>query len=169
MSSHIPFRLAVLKALTTRLEEIMNGVGDFSYDLTDKIFRGISTYGESDPLPMLSILEDPREKESLYNTGESSARGTPWRLLVQGFVADDHVNPTDPAYQLSAETQKALASLRELDNKTLGFGSKTPCIMEMQIGAPIVRPPDEISVKAYFWLPVTLSIMENTENPFIEA
>lgn len=169
----MPFRLAVLKELTDVLKTITPDNG-YTNDMSAAVFRGRSTYGEYDPLPMLSILEDPRniEQDAAPN-GSPSTRGS-WSLLVQGFVNDDDEgNPTDQAYWLLAEAKKALLAARTAgapsvssNQNYLGFGSKSPCVMDIRVGAGVVRPADEFSAKAYFWLPVTLDLAEDHSQPF---
>lgn len=170
-----PLRLRVLVALTERLATIHPSLG-FVHDLLPnaeypdgKVFRGRATYGENSPLPMVSIIEDPREQQ-LVSADSSSGNPTtsgPWRLLIQGFVEDDFANPTDPAYRLEADVRRALAQeIRENGPKRnlLGLGPKV--VTEIKFGRGIVRPPDEVSSKAYFWLPLTLTLVENNVEPF---
>jgi hypothetical protein len=122
---------------------------------------------------MISVLEDPRNVEQDAASNGSPASKGSWNLLVQGFVEDDSDNPTDPAYQLLAEVKKALIAAREAGAPSvnssanyLGLGNKTPCVMDIRLGSGVVRPADEFSAKAYFWLPVTLDLAEDHSQPF---
>jgi hypothetical protein len=166
-----PFRLRVLKALSTALE-----------DVCPNVFRGRLYFGDSDPLPCISILEAPVPLEQLEAPLSATASSGDWVLLVQGFVKDDKKNPTDPAQQLLAATKKRLMD----ENKRVLPGSRgTPdplgfgegqivddkkvgnAITKLLVGPGVVRPPEDgISSKAYFWLTLTLKIVEDISRPF---
>ncbi len=161
-----PFRLRVLKALTTALEEITPDNG-YSHDMRGKVFRGRDLFGDSDPVPMLCILESveqttPLESSQPRGGGESRSY---WDLQIQGFLDDDFDNPTDPAHFLLAEVKKRLVEerIRDRQYNILGMGGR---VLDMQFSPGIVRPADELSSKAYFWLRLTLSVMENLNDPY---
>lgn len=160
-----PFRLRILKNLTAALETITVANG-YTHELAGKVFRGRTAFGESDPIPMVVILEGIEQEQPRFSSqpAGSDAAKEPWELLLQGFVEDDPLNPTDPAHVLMAEVKKRLAQERTTDNgrNILGMGGK---VMRMNIGNGVVRPPDDISNKAYFWLRVSLMIVEDMGNP----
>lgn len=173
MSTQIPFRLAVLRRLTDILSEITIANG-YQHDLAGAVFRGRTAFGANDPIPMLSLLEDPRAiaQDSAADSGIS--RG-PWDLILQGFAEDDAVNPTDPAHILMADSKRRLVAERgQRDERRqpniLGFGYKASAVEDILLGAGVVRPPDgDISDKCYFFLPVTLMLVEDHRNPFSYA
>lgn len=168
-----PFRLRVLKALTVSLRTITVANG-YGHDLATSVFRGRTIFGDSDPLPMLSILQPPAPLDQVQST--VAIRTGPWELLIQGFVDDDDDNPTDPAELLLADVYKHLAkeAVRVAANgrsrDVLGMGGgmgKANEINTLHMGFGVVRPPDEfVSAKAYFWLPITLHVTEDLNNPF---
>ncbi|MER9524087.1 hypothetical protein NKI96_10925 [Mesorhizobium sp. M0292] len=172
-----PFRLRVAKALCDTLKSITAANGyqhDFS-DYTDEIsvqrarvFRGRTIFGENDPLPMLSVLEDPRSREPIDAAAMSGNAMNEYRLLIQGFVQNDQDNPLDPAYRASADVITALVKAKQVkDFKILGLGNVAPCVIGLAIGEPVHRPPDDdVSAVAYFLVPVTLTLAENLETPF---
>lgn len=161
-----PLRLRVLKALTTALEEITVANG-YAYTLTGKVFRGRDQFGESDPVPMVAILEaieqSPAKMADMRPA--SGVSNTPWDLLIQGFVDDDPTNPSDPAHVLMADVKKRLAQerVRERQRDILGMGGR---VTELLMSPGVVRPPDEVSAKAYFWLRLHLNIVENLGDPY---
>lgn len=159
-----PFRLRVLKALSTALEEI-NPDNGYKHDLRGNVFRGRDIFGEDDPLPMVSILEAIDEKKMLPTPEAGSAQAGPWELLIQGFIDDDFEHPTDPAHGLMAEVKKRLIQERVRDRQynILGMGGK---VTELRLSHGVVRPPDEVSAKAYFWLRLTLVMVENLLDPY---
>lgn len=180
----IPFRTRVLTALTEALEEITPANGYISnlaeFDADDgapmkRVYRGRGFFGANDPCPLVSVIEPPEDAEEVAKQ-PPSARATPfyWRLLVQGDVPDDKANPADPAYALLADVRRRLAIERDRKDPTgrlpdpLGLGGKREKnrIEELSFNAGIVRPPDEISPKAFFWLGVTLKVIEDPLFPF---
>lgn len=166
-----PFRLRVLKALTSALEEIAP-VNGYVNDVSSAVFRGRLYFGDADPLPMLSVLEPPIAPEQLPQPKDGTQSNGEWDLLIQGFVEDDKDNPTDPAYTLLAEVKKQLAIVKmqpEADRLKTGESSHLLGIKgvdKLEIGSGTVRPPDEVSAKAYFWLNVTLGIAEDLLLPY---
>jgi hypothetical protein len=175
MAELIPFRLAILRRLTTLLAAIAPADGyTFSLGAAEdapegRVFRGRAAYGENDPLPMVSMIEDPRNLEQDMAPGRSPSSQGDWNLLIQGFLEDEVLHPTDPAYFLLADVKRALVRARAQKRNILGFGGKSPCIADIRLGAGVVRPPDEISAKTYFWLPVTLELVEDHENVLIST
>lgn len=159
-----PFRLRILKALTEALEEI-NPDNGYTHDLRGSVFRGRDIFGEGDPLPMVSILEAVDEKAQLAPPKAGGTQAGPWELLIQGFLDDDLLHPTDPAHRLMAEVKKRLAQekVRERQRNILGMGGK---VADLNISPGVVRPPDEDSAKAYFWLRLTLEVVENLLDPY---
>lgn len=162
-----PFRLKVLKALTAAFEEITPANG-YVFDLSGKVFRGRTSFGDNDPLPMVCILEAiEQEQPGTVNMGAASGQTNgPWALLIQGFVEDDPNHPTDPAHVLMADVKKRLAieRVRERQSNILDLGGR---VHELRISPGVVRPPDDISGKAYFWLRVTLGMVENLSDPYL--
>ncbi len=159
-----PFRLRLLKALTAALEEIRPV--NHTHDMSGRVFRGRDLFGDDDPLPMLSILEAVDEKALVRPPDTSTTYRGPWELLIQGWVEADRRNPCDPAEYLLADVKQRLAQEMKRggrENNILGMGG---LVERLQISQGVVRPPDEVSSKAYFWLRVTLQIVENLADPY---
>lgn len=162
-----PFRIRVQKKLTEALESVTTTLDATS--MTGKVFRGRAWFGDKDPLPMISILEEPIPPEGLSGPAEDTGTSTPYTLIIQGFVKDDPDNPTDPAHFLLADVKKALAAERKNAGSAQGvfqFGTKYPMIQTLEIGSGVVRPPDELSAKAYFWLTLTLGLVEDDDDGY---
>jgi hypothetical protein len=161
-----PFRLKVLKALTTALTEITTANG-FQHDLDEtRVHRGRLVLDVNDKIPALAINEKPVFPEEVEVPTGSAAGVVKLDLLIQGFIDDERKNPADPAYRLLADVQKRLAQekLRDDGFDLLGFGER---VAELHIGQGIVRPPDAVvSDTAFFWLPVTLVFGERLNDPF---
>lgn len=176
----IPFKLRVLTALTDAIKSISTTDG-YLHTLADangepRVFRGRQWFGDGDPMPMVSVLEGISPADEVAeapvdtNTGEYD-----WPILVQGFVKDDPVNPTDPAYRLLADVRRRLAAERkrrlptdptEPDILGLGASGKNR-VVRLTIGPGVVRPADDVSANAYFWLTLTLRIIDNPDAPFL--
>lgn len=167
MAELYPFRLRVQRSLATALEEI-SIAGGYKHDLTGKVFRGRTMFGDNDPMPMVAILEPPLPVDQLPSPEDSATSHGAWDLLIQGFAEDDKQNPTDPAHLLLADVKKRLTLERVKSRNDRG-----PYILDMKekitkldVGPGVVRPPDEISAKAYFWLGITLHMVEDLEDPY---
>ncbi len=169
-----PFRLRVIEALDACLEEITIANG-YAVDLTDSVLWGRTRYDEDDPLPMVSLLEPPVPSEWEQSLGPKVQAKGSWPLLVQGFVPDDRDRPTAPAYVLAAQVKRRLA-VEKFNNKRpgspgiFGMGPQSNAngnsVVDIIIGSEVIRPADEQSSKAFFWLPVTLLISENHLQPY---
>lgn len=167
----VPLRLRILKNLTASLEQAVfeytpeNGAAWPTVPMTGRAFRGRVIFGDDDPLPMFSILEAPIPLDQVPSAADNTGSTGIWELLIQGFVDEDHKNPTDPAHYLMAAAKERLAfeKARNRDFDILGLGKH---VTGLDIGAGVVRPPDEISAKAYFWLNVSLTIAEDLLKPY---
>lgn len=159
-----PTRLRVLKALTTVLETITPANG-YTHDLSGKVFRGRDIFGYQDPLPMISILEQIEEQEQQPSPETAGKAHGPWTLNLQGFVPDDRDNPTDPAHHLMAEVKQRLVEERIRDRQRDIFGMGD-VVTDLRLSQGVVRPADEVSDKAYFWLRMTLALVENLHEPY---
>ena len=180
-----PFKLLVLHALTDTLKTITPANG-YVVDLSDfdpgdgatmeRVYRGRAWYGDTDPLPMVSVLEGVNQADDVYEPQVDTTTGEhDWQVLVQGFVADSPTHPTDPAYFLMRDVRKRLAKeKRRLKPNRQGifdplgaslFAPKGCGLVNITIGPGVVRPADDVSAKAYFWMSLTLRIVEDAEAP----
>lgn len=158
-------RLQILKALTAHLETVTVANG-YQHTLTGKVLRGVLRVTEDDyPIPVVSILESFNADRGPNTVGGDYQREQvdDWILLVQGWVADDPDNPTDPAHNLMADVKKCLAKIANEDDPTYMLGLK---IAGIGIEPGVVRPPDETSAKAYFWMRIVLKVTEKLADPY---
>lgn len=161
-----PLRLRILKAMQTALEEITPANG-YALDLSSSVFRGRNVFGDSDPVPLVSVLEAPDPINPLTSPKDSGDQKGNWALLIQGFAVDDPEHPTDPAYVLMADVIKRLAIEKRKLTDYKVFGSVLGrTIVGMELGTRVVRPPDESSNKAYFNLSVILDVVESLTDPY---
>lgn len=172
-----PFRLRVQKSLTAALEQITPANG-YRSDMAPatvggktvrRVLRGRTIFGEDDPLPMISILEEPIAPENDLSPVAGTSGQGPYDLMVQGFVNDDPQNPTDPAHILLADVKMRLIELKRdegLSHRVFRFGPKANTVVSVSFGGGVVRPADEVSAVAYFWLRVSFDLAEDHLNPF---
>jgi len=183
-----PKKLLIMQMLTEHLSAEI-GVPGCMFDMRPqprkddpsvderRVYRGRTIFGEDDPVPAISILEapvDPRASTEVASTGTNREQViSEWTLFVQGWVPDDEENPTDPAYRLAAAIEHRLGLLfaksrfgNPLDPKTYLLGGR---VAEIKIGASTVRPVDDLSVHAYCYLPVVLTLAGDVSQPFEAA
>lgn len=163
-----PYRLRVLKAITAELETITVANG-YKFDMAGKVFRGRLYYGEDTPVPFLSLIEsnDQNTDASQYNPDGATYKKTSLYLLLQGFLAfdrDEMTDPTDSAHRLSADTSQCLSRVRARGYPKFLPGLQT--ITDVVIMPPVVRPADEISATTYFWQLLKLDMAEDLRNPY---
>ena len=163
-----PLRLRILKAMTDALKEISTANG-YHTDVNGQVYRGRVIYGENDPLPLISILEVPIPLDQTPPPTDSEFSSGGWEIMIQGFVTDDPENPTDPAHFFMADVKKRLAIEKRKAlamNAAQGIFGLGNFVTGLRIGAGVVRPPDEISAVSYFWLTITLDMVEDLADPY---
>lgn len=177
-----PFRLRVQTALASTIASI-SIAGGYHFDLADAVFRGRDLFGDlSDPVPLISILEPPLPLDQLRAPPLASESSGDWDLLIQGFAKDDPAHPTDPAHLLMADVKQRLAvEKKRIVPGTMGQpdpfgmgkgqivnGKAVNSITEIRIAHGVVRPPEHgVSTKAFFWLALTIKIVEDISQPFL--
>jgi hypothetical protein len=168
-------QLDILKRLSAHLEGITPANG-YSFDMTGRVFRGRVFFGEDDPLPMISLLEYLTPDVELQVAGVNEThRAETWILLVQGYVQQRPVNPTDDAYQFKAEVEARLAECIATVHGDpavpaaymLGLHKKG--IVSIVIGPGIVSVPREgpASAYAFFYIPLGINRAVDVTMPFV--
>ena len=159
-------RLTILKALTEHLRGITVANG-YQHDLANAVYRGRLSFSEETPLPCINILEPLNPDREPRVTDGGLLQKEDWVLLIQGWVDDDEVNPTDPAHLLMADVKKRLSLLMvepyRNPNPAYMLGSKVAGVF---IEPGTVRPPEENSARAYFYLRVVLQVVEHLDDPY---
>jgi len=155
-----PLKLTILKKITSMLLTVTPANG-YTNDFTGKVFRGRTLYGTESPETMISIVESPRPDQPNF-AGENEVLQEDWLLLIQGWTRDDAVNPTDRLYPMLADVEKVL--FRAVVCNKVGDGMYPDdyrfggLVVNLQIGPGVVRPPSEVSSKAFFYLPLRVSL-----------
>lgn len=166
-------QLDILRALTAHLEG-MTVAGGYGFNMQGRVFRGVMQWGAEMPLPCIGIVEAPVPDERPRTAGHERAfRAEDWVLLVQGWVEDDAIHPTDPAYELKAAVEQRLAEVIAIDDRkgspmfpsAYRLGNR---INGLTIGPGVVRPPQEkVSAKAFFYLPIVPNVALTPTAPFV--
>lgn len=174
-------KLRTLKALSDHLRAEVRPDNGYTYDLSDRperVVRGRLLIDPADPVPQVSILDnlDPDRFPKL--AGGDDRMNAPnaregWVLLIQGWVDDDKLNPTDPAFNLLADVRKALAKILQGDEPNTGRTAHPAYMLGyliegMTMEPGVCRPPDGISNRAYFWMRVTLQFVEDQNDPYAD-
>lgn len=152
-------RLQILKALTAHLE------GVTGYDLTDKVWRGRNRPADESYTPYLILFEMPPEEEARVGTSMSKM---PWLIGVQGYIDAENPHLTDPAHNFMAAVKERIG---ELLND--GGASMPPpefmlngLVEDIEVDGGMVFAPDETTKACFFAMKLTLTIVENLENPY---
>ncbi len=168
-----PFRLQVLDNLVLLIRSIKPANG-YQNDLSEeeKVVIGRLFVGDDEPTTMVAINEPPMAIEQNPAAPQNPNRFGEWDILIQGWAPNGDIHPSENAYILAADVCRALALEKQKPSGQpgtgrgpdfLGFADK---ILEMRIGAPVVRPPDETSALACFYILLTLKISEDMTKPF---
>lgn len=173
-------QLKVLKRMTALLERINPTETNpalnepFDIDLRQTVFRGKMILGSEIVYPAVAILESPTPFEGLHAAENEHKSFESWRLLVQGFAADNKDNPLDPAYALKAAIEVQLSRVIAV-KKSSGdglfpedylFGN---LIAGLTISQGVVRPPDQnVSQYAYCYIPIIVKLGTDVTNPYAD-
>lgn len=162
-------RLQIQKKLTELLQTITPANG-YQFDLSGtgedrKVYRGRGVISDEEPLPMVNILESFNPDRDPFEVGghERRHQTDSWVLQLQGWAADDKDNPTDPAHNLMADVKKCLARIITEDDPSFLLEG---LVADAAIEPGTVRPPDENSSRAFFWLRIRLNVDENVGDPY---
>lgn len=175
----VEFRTAVLRNLRKLLETCK--IGDT--ELTDRVHIGRLVFGPEMTGTFISIIEPPVDFSKFNTQPVSDAVKTDWHLLIQGFMkSSDNVELCENAYAFLANVKTVLYNTRNVRDGGnilgLGFNRKgvgqvyqqeQACsVLDLQVGSGVVRPDEIVQNCINFWLEVSLSIVENPLNPFVQ-
>lgn len=173
MPKPVSIKLAIMKALTDVLHDSINGGEEYHHDLAsvpNSVQRGRLLYGDDDPVPLVGIVEPPVNDLSFFAGMNGETRADNWRLIIQGWVQDDRIHPTDKAYDLAADVEKALSRIIDTSSPSRsGMGTAKPTYPDdymlggliggLRIEQPICRPAqDGVSSKAFFYIPIVIQV-----------
>lgn len=138
-------RLNIVKAVTALLQEITPDNGHHT-NIGPNVFRGREGYQADDPLPMISIIEDPDMINAETEQRNPTIHDVELKLIIQGFAYEDSENPSDAVYELLADIKRVVAQeyvmnggRGELEKNLLGLGN---VVRSFQVGQGCVLPYD---------------------------
>lgn len=158
-------RLRILKAVSAHLADEVSVANGYDHDLGGSVWRGRTTFSDRDTLPRVTIIEALNPDREMVPAGtNSTTQKDGWVLLLLGHAQDDRDNPTDPAHALMGDVKKALGKIAtRTSGATYMLGD---LIAGIDIEPGTVRPPDELSALAYFYLRVRLTVVERLFDPY---
>lgn len=169
-------RLVVLKALTTFLETEVSVLNGYDFDLLNAVFRGRPFFDTEDPVPMVSLRDnlnpDRFPSRAGDDDGAAGEANSEWVLLVQGWAkAGDGNAYLDNAENLMANVKKALAKLDDDPPPSATYDRHPSYLLgglieRLRFEPGVVRPAEQNSSVADFWLRVSLKFTENVRDPF---
>lgn len=159
-------RLAVIKTLTELLQGITPANG-FVSDLSTAVFRGITVFSNTDPLPMVCVVENPEPKSETTWVGDRTRYKHKFELYIQGFAdagqtATTHNSP-DAAYDLMAEVQKQLALIVTPGNE---FYRLRNLIVSFEVTPGTVRQDEGTGTHPMFLMLARIEVAENFADPY---
>lgn len=171
-----PKRLLVIERLRDLLQTISTD-NQYNVDIGGRVSIGVAEFGDNMITPFLSILESPASDLGEF-AGSNYGRLEEWTLLIQGWIdsqfcydGSDVDNPTRNAYYLAADVEKCLAKTvaispergTPLDKAWYHLGG---LVNDIKIAPPVVRPPDNSSPKAWFYMALRIEMPISVLNPY---
>lgn len=177
-------RLRTIKLLNAWLMQEVTIANGYKFTLTDAVFRGRAYTTDNDPLPHVAIVEapNPDRDRRMAGTNDEAGEGAGherWALLLTGHVKEDYLAPCDEAYELMADVKKAIAKLYRHETAEAGLtinmgDGDTPrayylggLTSGMVLEPGTVRPPEQATDKAFFWMRVILKFTERVNDPYL--
>jgi len=159
-------RLLLLKEMCSYLKSEIRLVNGYSFNL-NSVYRGKKNFGREIELPAVVVLENFNPDRAPETVG--GVVGTKQKYdqvyLLNGWAAGsgDDEGDEDAAHRLLGDVKKAFGKLLVPRNQS-GFFDGLASALYIEPG--VVRPPDEQSEKAYFWMRVRLEIVEKVGDPY---
>lgn len=163
-------RLTILLALAEHLKTI-DGTAPYTHDVGNRVFIGRGQFSSREAVPAINILEmlNPDRDPDVAGGDQRAQHKEDWVLLVQGWAEDDKVNPTVPAHKLMGDVKLCLSKIAleaqpgEPENEDFMLGG---LIGGLKMEPGTCRPPDEMSELAFFYMRISLEVVEKVFNPF---
>jgi hypothetical protein len=161
-------RLLLQKAICAYLLSEITTANGYDFDL-QAAYRNKRRFGKEMKLPSVALLENfnpDREPETIGGMNETKQQYEQI-YLVNGWADDseeDSLEHGDAAQNLLGDVKKALGKLLTRDAERDGYFGKLA--IELRIEPGVVRPPDEQSSKAYFWMRIKMKIVEKVGDPY---
>ena len=158
-------RLLLLKSLCNYLLTEITTANGYNFDLA-AAYRGKKNFGKEIKLPAVAVLENFNPDRLPETIG--GVVGTKHKYdqiyLINGWAEGGDVEQEeDSAHLLMGDVKQALGKLLVPRNQS-GFFDGLANTLSIEPG--VVRPPDEQSEKAYFWMRIRLEVVEKVGDPY---
>ena len=158
-------RLLLLKSLCNYLLTETKTANGYNFDLA-AAYRGKKNFGKEVKLPAIAVLENFNPDRLPETIG--GVVGTKHKYdqiyLINGWAEGGDVEQEeDSAHLLMGDVKQALGKLLVPRNQS-GFFDGLANTLSIEPG--VVRPPDEQSEKAYFWMRIRLEVVEKVGDPY---
>ena len=158
-------RLLLLKSLCNYLLTEIKTANRYNFDLA-AAYRGKKNFGKEVKLPAIAVLENFNPDRLPETIG--GVVGTKHKYdqiyLINGWAEGGDVEQEeDSAHLLMGDVKQALGKLLVPRNQS-GFFDGLANTLSIEPG--VVRPPDEQSEKAYFWMRIRLEVVEKVGDPY---
>ena len=158
-------RLLLLKSLCNYLLTEITTANGYNFDLA-AAYRGKKNFGKEVKLPAIVVLENFNPDRLPETIG--GVVGTKHKYdqiyLINGWAEGGDVEQEeDSAHLLMGDVKQALGKLLVPRNQS-GFFDGLANTLSIEPG--VVRPPDEQSEKAYFWMRIRLEVVEKVGDPY---
>ena len=158
-------RLLLLKSLCNYLLTEIKTANGYNFDLA-AAYRGKKNFGKEVKLPAIAVLENFNPDRLPETIG--GVVGTKHKYdqiyLINGWAEGGDVEQEeDSAHLLMGDVKQALGKLLVPRNQS-GFFDGLANTLSIEPG--VVRPPDEQSEKAYFWMRIRLEVVEKVGDPY---
>lgn len=159
-------RLLLLKTMCNYFKSEITTANGYNFDLVS-VYRGKKNFGKEAKLPAIVVLENFNPDRLPETIG--GVVGTKHKYdqiyLINGWAegGDNVEQEEDSAHLLMGDVKQALGKLLVPRNQS-GFFDGLANTLSIEPG--VVRPPDEQSEKAYFWMRIRLEIVEKVGDPY---
>lgn len=161
-------RLLLIKALCDYLQQEIKIANGYTYDVA-MVRRDKRNFGKEMKLPGIAVLENFNPDRLPETIGGFVGQKHKYDqiYLLNGWADDTNLGPgdseTDAAQRLMGDVKMALGKLITPRNQ-VGFFDGLANTLSIEPG--VVRPPDEQSDKAYFWMRVRMELVEKVGDPY---
>lgn len=161
-----PKRLLLPKAICDYLVAEIKVVNGYNFDLA-RAYRGRNRFGEEMTMPCVALLENINPDRAPRAVGGTNQPKHEYDMiyLLNGWTEDvNGEEPGDGAHRLLADVNVALGKLFTREAERDGYFNKLAVGLRIEPG--VVRPADENSSKAFFWLRIHCQVVEKVGNPY---
>lgn len=161
-------RLLLIKAICDYLKTEITVANGYNFDIA-MVRRDKRSFGKEMKLPGIAVLENfnPDRLPETIGGFVGTKHKYDQIYLLNGWADDTNPPPgdeeTDAAQRLMGDVKKALGKLLVPRNQT-GFFDGLANTLSIEPG--VVRPPDEQSERAYFWMRIRLEVVEKVGDPY---